>query len=450
MSEPMPSAGDRLIDTLRGSISRGGRPLGLRAGGGSLHLAVWRYPGREIEEIDVGEGPFERPSRSGYPEFWAAERRVDPSHWQSEPLHALASGAGLHDLPLGPVRADVAESLRYEMRVLGDQIFSVRLLDGFKSRGVQGLMQGRDVLTALDVAERVTGTSPVAHALAYSLAVEDALGMEASVETARQRTLLAECERLYSHLGDLAALVSSTGTPVPAAELYRLKDMVLRFNHALTGHRYLRGAVAPGGMRRSVVVPGDDLRRLVEHVEREFTAIRAMLDRMTSYLDRLHGAGRVPSEFTALVGFVGRAAGLSEDVRWDRPYAAYGELVGGRLPAIGLSRDAHARYLVRCAEIDFSLLVLRRLADAEGGALRDRGASAPQWETSGWGVVEAPRGRLAYRVSLQEGTVQEVSITTPSSVNWPAVPAAVSNRNILQDFPIIDASFNLCVAALDL
>lgn len=442
---------DALLDGLRGARRKGERALEVFSRDGSLHLAVWRNPRPEIDEIDLGPGPFRRPSVAGFQEMWATERaNVQPEFFLEGPDEASASGYGLHDMPLGPVRADVAEALRYELRCLGDEIFSVRLVDGFKRRSVRGLMEGLAPHRALEIAERVTGTSPVAHAAAFSMAVEAALGIEVPGETARRRVLLGEMERLASHLGDLAALAASTGTPVAAAELYRLKDAVLRYGLGWTGHRYLRGVVAPGGERRGLHSSADDLRALRKMVDAEFSAIRAMLDRMTSFLDRLHGAGRVPPGFDGLVGFVGRAAGGSEDVRWDRPYFAYPEVVQGVRPPRHTAADAHARYLVRCEEIDFSLSALGRLAESVAGDAQACELPQDGAQTHGWGLVEAPRGRLAYRVELARGEVRDVHIVTASAVNWPAVPAAVSNHNILQDFPIVDASFNLCVAALDL
>jgi Ni,Fe-hydrogenase III large subunit len=65
-------------------------------------------------------------------------------------------------------------------------------------------------------------------------------------------------------------------------------------------------------------------------------------------------------------------------------------------------------------------------------------------------VVEAPRGLLSYRVSVgSDFTIRQLDVSTPSERNWYVVPPAVANKNILQDFPIIDASFGLSVAGWD-
>jgi Ni,Fe-hydrogenase III large subunit len=73
-------------------------------------------------------------------------------------------------------------------------------------------------------------------------------------------------------------------------------------------------------------------------------------------------------------------------------------------------------------------------------------ASAEIW----LGRVEAPRGELVYLVwPGRPGGAPWVRVRTASQVNWAAVPPAVSAGGVLQDVPIIEASFGLSVAAFD-
>ncbi len=437
-----------LLSACRQAVQERHKVLHIFPDHGSARLALWRKDDPGIAEIGVGPGPHGRPSRNGFPSLrFAEEQDFAPEDFLQAPAESDVVGEGMHVVPLGPVRADVAESLRYEMNVIGDEIHGLTLRHGYKRRGVARLMQGATAASALAIAERVTGTSNVAHALAFSLAVEDAYGLPVGERTSVLRSAMAELERLHSHLGDLASLAASTGTVVAAADLYRLREKVLRFGAHWTGHRYLRGAIAPGGWRLAVRDVSGELPFVLDDVEREFLAVRRALDRANSFLDRLHGAGRIPAESLDLVGVVGRSAGSREDVRWDRPYAWYPELTHRRRPAGLASGDAFGRYFVRCEEVLQSVAMLR----GAGGAAS---ASSP-WPADpaggvGYGLVEAPRGRLFYRVALRDGRVETCRMRTASSINWVAVPLAMANRNILQDFPIIDASFNLAVASLDL
>ncbi len=443
-------AGESLPKMCLRAVDEGHKVLHIFPEHGSVRVALWQRDEGSVSECDVGPGPHARPSRHGLPSLrFAEEQDLGPDTFTESASELGVIGEGMHIMPLGPVRADVAEALRYEMGVLGDEIHGVSLRTGYKRRGVAQLMTGSDIPTALAIAERVTGTSNVAHALAFSLAVEDALDLAVNDRTSILRSALAECERLQSHLGDLAALAASTGTIVAAADIYRLREAVLRFGAQWTGHRYMRGPIAPGGWRSELRHVTQELLRLLDDVERQFLAVRQALDHTNSFLDRLHGAGRIPDRSLDLVGVVGRSAGLQEDVRWDRPYAGYRAVIGGRRPAACATGDAFGRYTVRCEEILASVAMLRR-AGGDAPETAQLPPASGAGTGTGYGLVESPRGRLFYRVALEDGKVKSCRIRTASSINWVAVPFALANRNILQDFPIIDASFNLSVASLDL
>ena len=445
---------DALWDTL-GQLAREGAAL-LHAfvGAAGLVLVVSPRGAGWPEEIVLGPGPFARPTRAGHQLFWGIEHALPPAVWRHASRRRPVRGRGLHLMPLGPVRGDVSESVAYQLVVLGDEIHQVRLRAGYKRRRVAEAMTGADVLSAVQVAERVTGTSPVAHAFAFSLAVEEALGIAVPLEDRRARVVLAELERITSHVGDLALLAASTAAVAAAADWLRLKEALLRFQAALTGHRYLRGVVGPGGHRRPLSREVSALPALLTAVREQVDAVAAALDATNSYLDRLHGAGRLPEYPDGAVywtGFVGKSAGLTRDTRWDAPYADYRPLTAGLAPVSASRPDSYGRAWVRLGEIRQSVEILSRVMDsavaAEAGPTTEGRAGDPG---VGWGMVEAPRGRLCYRLEVQRGRVRAASLTTPSQLNWPAVPLALEQRNILQDFPIIDASFNLAVAALDL
>ncbi|NMP21941.1 hydrogenase-3 subunit E [Sulfobacillus harzensis] len=415
---------------------------------------------------DARESDWEdawQPSWSGIGETVTAEYRLARERpelsWQL-PDHPRVRGKGLFTYPLGPVRADVAESLLYRLHVMGDEIIRLTLKNGFKERHIRALVSGRTVQEALPVISRFTTTSNVHHTLAMVLAVEDAWGIQLSHQVQTTRVLLAELERAYSHLGDLAMLAVSTGLPVPQMEYLHLKETVLRLNFSLFGHRYLRAAIVPGGVAARGWPQDVDpvaAARIISDVLDQAERIAMGLERTSSFLDRLHGAGRVPPaaiQWGRPVGPVGRAAGLELDVRQVRPYAAYGDL--DLNTPIETDGDAYARFRIRVEELGESLRLVRRilggwnpheLSPNEAQEVLD----GPPVQASGVGIVEAPRGLLGYwlRFDPKDGRIAHAAIATPSERNWAVVPDAMANGNILQDFPIIDASFALSVAGWD-
>lgn len=411
--------------------------------------------------LEATGGLMELPSEFGLGEVLAAEDRIrqqsSTEMWSHPPYTGkTVKGKGIFTFPLGPVRADVSEALLYQLHVMGDEIVRLELVSQLKKRHGAHLAVGKSVNDALSIVERTTGTSTVAHALAYSLAVEDALDWPIDDGVAQCRMIAAELERVYSHLGDLAALATSTGMPIPQMEYLHHKETILRLNQRVFGHRYLRGLVAPGGITpdtapkewqsASAVIVA--MRDTVEKIQED-------LGKTTSFLDRLHGAGIIPDEtvdFVRPVGPVGRAANRPYDGRRMRPYLNYGD-ANFEVPVFS-SGDSYARFMVKAGELIQSLAMLRRwLASDDWLHVTHQGLhspKAPEEDTVGVGVVEAPRGLLSYRVGVGPGlTIRQLDAGTPSERNWYVVPAAIANKNILQDFPIIDASFGLSVAGWD-
>ncbi len=428
---------------------------------GEVYVHLYAPDDGHVEAVLVGgEGPVRvrarrpagAPSLRGLRVAKADEARIEGA-WLDGRRHrseVRVLHAGTFIFPIGPVRGDIMESIAWRLNSLGDEVVHLTLGAGYKHRGVEAALAGRTLEEGVAVAERVTGTSTVAHTWAYLSAVEAATGTPVPPRAQWLRGVLAEAERVMNHLGDLGTLAASTGLPVAQMELLALKESLLRLNQELGGHRYLRGMLAPGGL---VHDPGD---AAVERFVDGLLALRAPfqrtirdLDRTTSFLDRLVRAGTVPPPAAASLeplGPVGRACGRKVDARCDAPYGPYAERP---VPvATADEGDAWARYRVRIAEVGHSLDWLAAARSLPAGPVR-----LPPGSASGTALarVEGPRGEIAYVLEVgSDGRVAWARIRTPSMRNWPTVPLAVANGNVLQDVPIIDASLMLSVAGLDL
>lgn len=417
---------------------------------------------RRLSWTGTESAPPPSPSQGGMGDVWVAEREAAERYPHFQWPHRetpQVRGKGVFVYPLGPVRADVTECLGYRLTIMGDEILHVQLLSHFKPRHIRTLVAGKGIAQALPIISRFTTTSTVHHSLAMVLAIEELWNIARNEATDITRTLLAELERVASHLGDLATLAASTGLTVPQMEYLHLKEAILRINYQLVGHRYLRGAIVPGGFHRfSPDIEPLQLAREVSLWSDQAEAIGNDLERTSSFLDRLHGAGVIPPEVVAFyrpVGPVGRSAGRPGDLRGVDRYGHYTEFSFTR--PVTQSADAYARFRIRLSELADSFRIIRRILGRwEPGAVPEP-PNPPPWQTAKpdktWstGVVEAPRGLLVYdlHVDPATGRIQRLNVATPSQRNWPVVPDAFANGNILQDFPIIDASFSLSVAGLD-
>jgi formate hydrogenlyase subunit 5 len=351
-------------------------------------------------------------------------------------------------LPFGPVRADVVESVELIFFYVGEHILHLHPQLFFKHRGMEKRLEGRSLSSAVVFAERVSGVGTFAHALAFCQAVERAAGCAVPQRALMLRSLLAELERIYNHLHYLGHLADTTTLKVGNAEGKLLEERAKQINGRLTGSRFLRGLLIPGGLRRDLD-PKPWLGEALEELRRETATYVAMLESTNSYLDRLITTGVLGRQVAFDQGATGpieRASGLDRDLRRDHPYAAYGELP--LAVAARSSGDAHARAQVRIAEIDASIALIQRilllLAD---GPVRTDCTPLPCTEGLGW--AESPRGSLFYSVHFgADARLARVKIKSPSFSNWRVFPFTVHDSNMM-DYAINEASFGLTVAGCD-
>jgi Ni,Fe-hydrogenase III large subunit len=351
-------------------------------------------------------------------------------------------------LPFGPVRAGVVESAEFLFFYVGEHIIHYQPQLFFKHRGMEQRFEGRDPARAVVLAERVSGVGSIAHALAYCQAVEAAAGCEVPQRARWLRVLLAELERLYNHLYYLGHLADTTTLKVGHAQGVLLAERVKQMNARLTGSRFLRSLLVPGGLRCDLPA-GADLGAALEEVRKEAAVYTRMLDESGSFLDRLIANGSLDPRTARDQGATGpveRASGIDHDLRRDHPYAGYGEL---NVPVpIEQAGDANARFKVRVAEIDAGIVLMQRvLLLLPKGAVREPCSPPPGSEGLGW--AESPRGSLFYAVHIDgAGRLARVKIKSPSFSNWRVFPFTVHDSNMM-DYAINEASFGLTIAGAD-
>ncbi len=356
--------------------------------------------------------------------------------------------ADVQRLPWGPVRSDVVESGEFIFYYIGEHILHLHTQLFFKHRGMEARFQGLTPLAGVVMAERVSAVGSFSHALAYCQAVEDACKCVVPPRAQRLRVLLAELERLYNHLHYLGFLAETTTLKVGAAEGKLLEERAKQLNARLTGSRFLRNVLMPGGFRRDMD-PGTWLAEELERLREEIAIYVTMLERTNSYRDRLMTTGILPYQIAFDQGATGpikRASGIDRDLRRDHIYAGYADL-----PLVIPTKadgDAHAREQVRIAEIDASIVLMQRvLLLLEPGPVQSACLPLPLSEGLGW--AENPRGSVFYAVHFDgDGRLKRAKIKSPSFSNWRVFPYTVHDGNMM-DYAINEASFGLTIAGCD-
>jgi formate hydrogenlyase subunit 5 len=377
---------------------------------------------------------------------------VRPGSPEPRALPRHVTGYGMFTIPHGPVRSGVLESIEYLVETPGEAIPHLNMRVFYKHRGVQARFAGMTPADAVLLAERTEGIASVAHALAFSHAIEQIAGCEPPMTAQLIRVLHAELERIANHLDVAVRLADAAGLAVATARFALHKERVMRLVSRLSGSRFGRGVVVPGGVSAPPLLPPAQLRVEIDRLAQPIAADADALMATSSFLDRLRGTGPLTpgrARQHGALGPIGKAAGFADDARLARPYDAYRTLaVPPAKPHT--AGDALARLRVRWEEVDQSFRLLRQVADN----LAERAWDLPspicqpaRGRAVGW--AEAPQGEVLYDVSLEAGRITRCHPRSASFHNL-VLMHEVFAGDILTDFPFIEASFGLSVAGVAL
>lgn len=359
-------------------------------------------------------------------------------------------GRGMFTLPLGPVRSGVFESIELLIETPGEDIPHLNVRPHYKHRGVAKQFEGRTFADAVLVAERVEGISSVAHAIAFSEAIERLGDVRVPASAQALRVLHAELERVANHLDVTMRLADAAGLAVATSRFGWHKERVLRLVSGLCGSRFGRGVVVPGGVSRMPTVALEPLRRELSDLGDLIRSDLAALQASASFLDRIRGTGPLEpataARFGAL-GPIGRASGLDVDVRRDRPYGGYAHLTPVPI-AVESAGDALARARVRWRELETSLQTAQE-AITHLHPMPEGTSAVPVASLTGLGVgwAESAQGEVIHVVDVADGIVRR-AFARSASFHDLVLLHEVFAGDIFTDLPFIEASFGLGYAGV--
>jgi len=265
-------------------------------------------------------------------------------------------------LNIGPQHPATHGVLRLRIVLDGERIVTAEPMVGYMHRGAEKLFEMRDYRQIIVLANRHDWLSAFANELGVVLAAEQMLGMEVPLRAVWARTLLAELNRVLSHLMFLGSYPLELGAITPVFYSFREREELQAVMEELSGGRmhYMFNRV--GGLKEDL--PAGWLGRAAAALR----AVRARLPDLENLLvgnEILHartlGVGVLSRELAAAYGVSGpiaRASGLDVDLRRDEPYLAYRELFTDGGPGRVVTRttgDSLARLEVLLEQVHVSL-----------------------------------------------------------------------------------------------
>jgi len=455
-------AGVELVALLADDLDAGLAAARTTVSGPSFPSLAAAFPQAQLFEREIAEQCGLRPE--GHP--WLKPLRyrhswTDRDAWGRDRAAPIAPGVGdfyrvggeeVHEVAVGPVHAGIIEPGHFRFQCHGEEVFHLEIALGYQHRGVEEALLGGPGPRSIHLVETLAGDTTIGHGLAYAQTLESLSGTRVPPRADALRGVALELERLANHTGDLGAIAGDVGYLPTSSFCGRIRGDFLNMTGLLSGNRFGRGFVRPGGLGSDL---GEDervelLKRLAAAGRDVANAVELLWD-SSSVMARLEDTGKLGRDEARELGLVGpaaRATGLARDARCDRPTGIYRF---AQIPvATCESGDVFARAMVRWLEIGKSLVFIKeRLAALPGGAVRaEVGALAPgSLATS---LVEGWRGEICHVATTDgEGRFSRYKVVDPSFRNWPGLARALRGQEI-SDFPLCNKSFNLSYCGHDL
>lgn len=316
--------------------------------------------------------------------------------------------AGEMTLNIGPQHPATHGVLRLMVTLEGEKVQACDPVLGYMHRGYEKLAEVRTYPEITTLVNRIDWVSGFANEIPLVAAAEALLGVEAPPRAQYIRTLLAEMQRIASHLVFFGAYPLEVGAITPMFHSFRERERVLDLIESVTGGRFHPNYNRIGGLKEDLPAG------FVEQTTEAMDAVRKVAADLEDLLvgndiftERTKGIGVLPASLALELGVSGpnlRASGVAEDVRRTQPYLVYDELEFDVVTEE--DGDAYARTLVRLRELIESTKIVDQCLDSiPAGPIMakvPRVIKIPEGEI--YVRSENPRGEMGFYLISKGGT----------------------------------------------
>jgi membrane-bound hydrogenase subunit alpha len=354
--------------------------------------------------------------------------------------------------------------MTFNFKIHGEQIEEVYLAPGDNHRGIEFMGMQRNPVQIIYLAERICGICSASHPFAFSMAVENAASIEVPERAQYIRTIIAELERIQSHILWAGVAAHELGFDSVLYLSWKAREVVMDTLEILTGNRVNYGMFMIGGVRRDFSLEQvSAIRKAVDYYREVYGKIEDIFLNDPTIALRTKNVGILTEEDAlrlCAVGPTARASGIKKDVRQDQPYSAYADLnVKAITPDVFTGKivgDVYDRIVVRLLELVQSLEIIEQCLDnlPAGEIVAEKKLvkllnQLKRAKGRGIGRHEAPRGECIHVVKLEEAEAPEAwkarAPTYNNLMTW--VPMFLGQQ--IADIPIVIASIDPCIACMD-
>ena len=266
---------------------------------------------------------------------------------------------------MGPQHPSTHGVFRLVLELDGEVIVSAKSIIGYLHTGIEKTCEVKKWQQVVPLIERTDYLGAQSNSLSYALSVEKLLGLEMPDRVKWIRVLLAELQRINSHLVWLGTHAMDLGAVSVMLYCFRERELMLNINEAIAGFRMFPSYIRIGGLREDLPRGfHEQVRELLERMPKKLREYEDLLTGNPIFVTRTTGVGPFSLEQCYQYGLVGpmaRAAGSTYDVRKSYPYCGY-ETFDFDVPTY-TGADVFDRYRTRIREMHESVKIASQALD---------------------------------------------------------------------------------------
>ena len=381
-------------------------------------------------------------------------------------------------LNMGPQHPSTHGVLRVILELDGETVVKATPDIGYLHTGIEKTMESKTYNQVIPLTDRMDYVASLSNNLAYLLAVEKLLDIQAPPKAQFVRVILTELTRIASHLVWVGTHALDIGAMSMLLYAFREREKLLDIFELVSGQRMMTSYFRIGGLAQDIPEGFESkVREVLKIFPDKINDYENLLTKNRIWLNRTVGVGTISAKDAIDLGVSGpilRACGVEWDIRKSNPYSGYDEFAFD-IPT-GKKGDVYDRYLVRLEEMRQSLRIVRQALDGipEGDFVERvpgvvlppkeevlsniealifqfklvvEGFCPPKGEV--YHSIESPKGELGYYI-VSDGTSKpyRVKVRPPCFVNLSTLPKMIEGR-LLADVVAVIGSIDIVLGEID-
>jgi len=381
-------------------------------------------------------------------------------------------------LNMGPHHPSTHGVLRIILELDGETIVKATPDIGFLHTGIEKTMESKTYNQVIPLTDRMDYVASLSNNLAYLLAVEKLLDIQAPPKAQFIRVILTELTRIASHLWWVGTHAHDIGAMTVLLYAIREREKLLDIFELVSGQRMMTSYFRIGGLAKDIPEEFEPkVREVLKTFPDKISDYENLLTKNRIWLNRTVGVGTITAEDAINLGVSGpvlRACGVKWDIRKSNPYSGYDEFAFD-IPT-GKNGDVYDRYLVRLEEMRQSLRIVNQALDGipEGDFVERvpgvvlptkeevlsniealifqfklvvEGFCPPKGEV--YHSIESPKGELGFYI-VSDGTNKpyRVKVRPPCFLNLSALPKMIEGR-LIADVVAVIGSIDIVLGEID-